>query len=452
MGAPAGLLAECQKLLEASPFEYNQSLAPHVPAVWRGLSTYIARQLQQHRAIFLPAFGKFTFLKGKDDAPAFLFSDKFLKAHPRIVTKRPLPALTVHGADANYSTVAAEASVMKDQAQSIVESLFQLLGDVTEAGTRSMRIAFGNLGHITVDGRSLHFRFDPGFVMQCGTSPAVHTPPIATRTVLETLEHMAGIAKPAPTPVRDPTPLFTVHTATPKLRDEAPTVTVESGTKTKPKRRTKQPSPQLVKCASESLVSFAAQHTEAPSILPRFLIPDYPRASPVTSAVQRLIVEQAYKRLDEEKAANVDRKLTLDQDYDARFRNTEYRTLKQRAEKALAQRETTATLMLQTLEKQRAALPLPEPYVPLTVLPTAKVRTKAEEKARKAVLRKQLDDQVATQTRRDEMQSRVQRDEERFFLENVHRQDKRERHEAAVQRQLDKDMLLTEWSRQVQKK
>ncbi|KDO17615.1 hypothetical protein SPRG_15518 [Saprolegnia parasitica CBS 223.65] len=448
MGAPAGLLAECQKLLEASPFEYNQSLAPHVPAVWRGLGTYIARQLQQHRAIFLPAFGKFTFLKGKDDAPAFLFSDKFLKAHPRIVTKRPLPALTVHGADANYSTIAAEASVMKDQAQSIVESLFQLLGDVTESGTRSMRIALGSLGHITVDGRSLHVRFDPGFVLQVGASPAVQPPPIATRTVLETLEHMAGIPKPTPTPVRDVSPMFTIHTATPKLRDEEPTITVS--TKTKPKRRMKQPS-QLVKCASESLVGFAL-HPEAPSILPRFLIPDYPRASPVTSAVQQLIVEQAYKRLDEETAASMDRKLALDCDYDARFRNTEYCTLKQRAEKALSQRETSATLMLQTLEKQRATLPLPEPHVPLTVLPTAKVRTKAEEKARKAVLRQQLDDQVAMQARRDEMQTRVQRDEERFFLENVHRQDKRERHEAAVQRQLDKDLLLKEWSRQVQKK
>ncbi|OQR94295.1 hypothetical protein ACHHYP_01539 [Achlya hypogyna] len=445
MGAPAGLLAEVQKQLEGSPFEYNQSLVPHVLSVWCGLGAYIERQLLAHRALFLPAFGKFTFLKGKDDAPAFLFSDKFLRAHPRVVTKRPLAALTMHGADANYSTVAAEAGVMKDQAQAIVEAIFQLVGDVTETGARSTRLPLGSLGTILIDGKSLHFRFEPSFVLKIASSTTAAADAVPRMpTVTETLERMAGIAPPQQVEPPPPRPAVTINSfMQPPVVDPAPKKAATE------KRRTKRPSPQLVKCASDSIVGVVP-----PSILPRFLVPDRPRASFTTSAVQQLIVEQAYRQLNEDKAVARAHETAVDADYDARFRNAELRTLKQRAEKALCQRDRSAHLTQQVAEKIafEARSRLPDPPVPMTILPQAKPRTKSEEKARKAVLRQQLDDQVATKQAGVDMRAKVARDEERFFIDNVHRQDKLERHEAAVQRQLDKETLLKEWSRQMQNK
>ncbi|OQS07957.1 hypothetical protein THRCLA_00058 [Thraustotheca clavata] len=440
--APPGLLLECQKQLEISTFEYNQSLAQHVFCVWQSLGKYIEMQLMQSKASFLPVFGKFTFLKGKVNAPAFLFSDKFLKSFPRIVTKRPLPALTVHGADTNYSTIAADANVMKDQAQSIIEAIFKTIGEATESGVRSARLAFGNLGHIVIEGKCIHFRFDSAFVSRLGGTNNSITK--AVPTTLETLEAMAGLRESPsinkPTPVlKQPAVAFNNYLQEPKT---------EVKIKQVEKRKTKRPSPQLVKCASDSIVGIT------PTILPRFLIPDHPRASRATSVVQNLIVEQAYARLDSEIQAHNERKAALEREYEARAYNAEIRTLKHRAEKAISQRDTSAHLTQQVSEKlareeQAQAI---QTLDLITILPQPRIRSKSEEKTRKAHLMQQLHDQVKTKNAREDQRQRVQRDEERFFLENVHRQDEVEKKEAAERKQLEKETLLKEWSRQMSHK
>ncbi|KAF0689523.1 Aste57867_19026 [Aphanomyces stellatus] len=485
----AALLHECKKALESTSFDYNHLLAASVVDVWRGLTTYVERQMMLEKGVVIPVFGKFTFLKGKDAIPTFAFSDKFLKSYPRVTAKRPLAALTWHCADVNYTTVAVDAGIMKDQAQHTVEAIFKFIGEVAQGGARSCRVGFGAVGAILLEGKCMTFRYDPAFLHALQTNNkrsnvdtcASSTPVKTGQSQLERLEAMAGLRPAAQGKSSTST---TSTTIAPKKGQSPPVLALQNNFITSPssltiqetaapmpsstplkqhderRRRSKKssPSPQLMKCASDNVLGASLsgvatnQHaTTPPSILPRFLIPEQRRAL-ATTQLQEVILEKAYERHEAALQDNKLRTEMLDRQYEERTRAIEIRHLKHRAVAALQQRDMHDHLKHQTLEKQLKKLDeehkLAPAQGPVTILPQAKVWSKDEKKAQKAVLRAQLDTELQKKDRRKEMARDVQRDEEVYFMACVQKQHQVEREAVARQKQLDKEALMKEWSRQ----
>ncbi|CAK4652988.1 hypothetical protein LEN26_020576 [Aphanomyces euteiches] len=464
------LLVECRKALEATAFEYNQILAASVLDVWRSLTACVERQMMMDKGVVVPVFAKFAFLKGKDATPTFAFTDKFLKSY-RVTAKRPLAALTWHCVDMNYSTIAADAGMIKDQAQHTVEAIFKFVGEATQAGTHSYRLPFGAVGTIIIDGKCIGFRYDPAFLhvlaskhrgsdVSSGTN-AFSSAPRAVSSQLEALEALAGIKVSSPamqslTPPAEPAVVMQDNFF------EAPRDGHKRrhGEKRKHKKKA-SPSSQLIQCASENILtsktlSIGADPGAVPSILPRFLIPELRvhRAQSVNH-LQELILEKSYARLDVTKQQAKLQSETLEAQQQERNKAIEIRHLKNRAIVALQHREMHNHLKQQTIDKQQRqqdddALQrsVPGCTEDMKILPRAKVRSKEEEKAHKAKLRARLDAELQKKHLRHEQLQQVQRHEGVYFLSCVEKQSQLEREAVARQKQQDKETLIREWARQ----
>ncbi|RQM27558.1 hypothetical protein B5M09_006645 [Aphanomyces astaci] len=506
MGSSTALLLECKRELETSTYDYDHILASSVLDVWLGLTAHVERHLVLEKGLVVPVFGKFAFVKGKDvPTPTFAFTDKFLKSY-RVTSKRPLPALTWHCGDVNYSTVAADARMMKDQAQHTVEAIFKHVGDVTQAGTRSCRLSFGCVGHIAIEGKCIAFRYDPAFLrtLQANKSQssssgnnivAPSKQPTPT-THMDALEAMAGIHPSrqhassrqqvdgmmltvnnymAPSSAitnamvgSSPASNFTASAAAAAALSANTTSSDQPAHKhhhhhhhkhnTHSRQHKPAPSPQLMKSASDSAVltvptqdirSHCQHH-----ILPRFLLPETrPNPNTQTSHLQQLILEKAYARHKEAQGAAKATTDAMDAEYAQRMKIIEIRHLKDRATVALQHRDMHNHLQQQTLEKQVKAkedhrLASTATTTPVTILPQARGRTKEEDKSHKAMLRRQLDAEMQKKRDRHDHASHVHRDEEVYFMAFVQTQHDKERQDVARQKLADKEALMREWSRQ----
>ncbi|RHY30202.1 hypothetical protein DYB32_004543 [Aphanomyces invadans] len=213
-----------------------------------------------------------------------------------------------------------------------------------------------------------------------------------------------------------------------------------------------------MKCASDSVLGVAAsnQHSSG-NILPRFLIPETrTNRTQSTSELQQLILDKAYDRHEAAQARNRALVEAMDAAYAQRTKAIEIRHLKDRATVALQHRDMHDHLLQQTLEKQQRATFDQQQRAAVvteavTILPQARVRTRAQETAHKATLRKQLDAEIHKKRERHNHAQHVQRDEEVYFMQCVQKQHEKERQAMAQQKQADKEALMREWSRQKKK-
>jgi hypothetical protein len=91
----------------------------------------------------------------------FIPADAFIRAHG-INAKRPPNTLLANCVDIVYSKIAYEAQVEKDYARAVIETVIGRIGEIIGQGQETLRGAFGPLGTLYGENRSMMFRFQTG--------------------------------------------------------------------------------------------------------------------------------------------------------------------------------------------------------------------------------------------------------------------------------------------------
>lgn len=159
------MLSECAQQLRDSAYEYETLLATSIERVWTAMGQHVEAQLQGlAKGVNVAGFAKFALLRDQSLAtPVFVLADRFASSYS-VVWKKPPPALLMPTIDLNMSVLGQEIALSKELTQRSLEAILLFLGTKLQKGTASGRLSVGRVGCLCLEGRTLSFQFDAGFL------------------------------------------------------------------------------------------------------------------------------------------------------------------------------------------------------------------------------------------------------------------------------------------------